>query len=106
MDSDELVKSFELLHIPKTHATVGISNLIACNKQYKSLFVNRRLPDIGWDDIQIQSFLFLLSTLDTNNKSLVSSTGSSSSSSSNCDDNNNNNDDSSRWCGVGEPSFT
>ena len=104
MDSDELVKSFESLHIPKTHATVGISNLIACNKQYKSLFVNRRLPDHGWDDIQIQSFLFLLSTLDTNNKSLVSSTSTSGGGGGGDDDDDgdNNNSNDTRWCGVGE----
>ena len=80
MDSDELLKSFQSLKIPKTHTTVGLSNLIAANKQYKSLFVNRRLPDAGWSDVQIQTFLYLLSTLDTNNKG----------------------GDGSRWCGVGE----
>uniref|UniRef100_A0A7S0Y830 O-phosphoseryl-tRNA(Sec) selenium transferase n=1 Tax=Pseudo-nitzschia delicatissima TaxID=44447 RepID=A0A7S0Y830_9STRA len=86
-DVDDLSKSFQSLGIPKTHATVGLTNLIASTKQYKSLFVNRRLPDSGWSDVQIQSLLFLFSTLDTNNKTLA--TGSSS-------------EDESRWCGVGE----
>jgi O-phospho-L-seryl-tRNASec:L-selenocysteinyl-tRNA synthase len=86
MDPEELSSLFQSLKIPETHATVGFSNLIASNKQFKSLFVNRRLPDEGWSDVQIQSFLFLLSTLDTNNK-LVVNDGETS---------------STRWCGVGE----
>jgi O-phospho-L-seryl-tRNASec:L-selenocysteinyl-tRNA synthase len=87
MDADEISKSFQSLQIPKTHATVGISNLIASNKQVRSLFVNRRLADTGWTDVQIQSLLFLLSTLDTNNKSLATHGDA---------------EDESRWCGVGE----
>jgi O-phospho-L-seryl-tRNASec:L-selenocysteinyl-tRNA synthase len=90
MNTDDLSKSFQALGIPKTHATVGISNLIATNKQYRSLFVNRRLPENGWSDVQIQNLLFLFSILDTNNKTLATGGGAE-------DD-----DDSSRWCGVGE----
>jgi O-phospho-L-seryl-tRNASec:L-selenocysteinyl-tRNA synthase len=86
MDPEELSSLFQSLKIPETHATVGFSNLIASNKQFKSLFVNRRLPDEGWSDVQIQSFLFLLSTLDTNNKLMVNDGDTSS----------------TRWCGVGE----
>lgn len=89
MNTDELSKSFQSLGIPKTHATVGISNLIATNKQYRSLFVNRRLPDYGWSDVQIQNLLFLFSILDTNNKTLA--TGGDSG-----------DDGDTRWCGVGE----
>jgi O-phospho-L-seryl-tRNASec:L-selenocysteinyl-tRNA synthase len=84
MDSETILSCFVSLKIPATHATVGLSNLIAANKDYRSLFVNRRLPDYGWSDIQIQQFLLLLSTLDTNNKKSMSS------------------DSHSRWCGVGE----
>jgi len=80
MDPDEIVESFTSFKIPKTHATVGLSNLIATNKQYRSLFVNRRLPDAGWSDVQIQHLLLTLSTLDTNNTNAAES----------------------RWCGVGE----
>ncbi len=80
MDETTLQSAFAALHIPKTHTTVGLSNLVAANKEYRSLFVNRRLPEDGWSDIQIQHFLFLLSTLDTNNKNIIAS----------------------RWCGVGE----
>jgi O-phospho-L-seryl-tRNASec:L-selenocysteinyl-tRNA synthase len=67
---------------------VGISNLIASNKQFRSLFVNRRLPDAGWSDVQIQNLLFLFSTLDTNNKTMA--TGGDG------------DGEDSRWCGVGE----
>ncbi len=87
MNTEDLTKSLQTLGIPKTHATVGISNLIATNKQYRSLFVNRRLPEHGWSDVQIQNLLFLFSVLDTNNKTLA--TGG-------------NDDEESRWCGVGE----
>ena len=87
MDEDELSSLIASLSIPKTHASVGLSNLIAANKQYKSLFVNRRLPDRGWSDLQIQHLLLTLSTLDTNNNDHVSSSDS---------------DGSGRWCGVGE----
>lgn len=85
MDDAAIISSFTALRIPKTHVTVGLSNLIAANKDYRSLFVNRRLPEEGWSDIQIQHFLFILSTLDTNNNQTVATSSSSS-----------------RWCGVGE----
>eukprot|EP00980_Cylindrotheca_fusiformis_P028457 scaffold22600_cov195-Cylindrotheca_fusiformis.AAC.1 len=88
MDSKELEKSFQSLNIPKTHATVGIANLIGTNKQYRSLFVNRRLPECGWSDVQIQNLLFLFSILDTNNKTMA--TGGDGEG------------EESRWCGVGE----
>lgn len=91
MDVDTILSSFTTLNIPKTHVTVGLSNLIAINKEYRSLFINRRLPETGWSDVQIQSFLLLMATLDTNNKALA--TGSTCGSSSVVE---------SRWCGVGE----
>jgi O-phospho-L-seryl-tRNASec:L-selenocysteinyl-tRNA synthase len=89
MDTNDLSKSFQSLGIPKTHATVGLANLISSTKQYKSLFIHRRLPESGWSDVQIQSLLFLFSTLDTNNKSLA--TGGDTAE-----------EQESRWCGVGE----
>jgi len=88
MNTDELSKAFQALGIPKTHATVGISNVISSNKLYRTLLVNRRMPDHGWSDVQIQHFLFLLSVLDTNNKTLAIG--------------GDNEDEDSRWCGVGE----
>jgi len=69
-----------------THSTVGFSNLISQNSQYRSLFKNRRLPDDGWSDIQIQHFLYTLSSLDTDQKQLCRSSNNSK----------------GRWCGVGE----
>eukprot|EP00934_Nitzschia_sp_Nitz4_P003851 Nitzschia sp. Nitz4//scaffold75_size92586//9470//11073//NITZ4_004839-RA/size92586-augustus-gene-0.75-mRNA-1//1//CDS//3329557657//3841//frame0 len=93
MNSDDLCKSFQALGIPKTHATVGVSNLIASNKQYRSLFVNRRLPPHGWSDVQIQNLLFLFSLLDTNNKTM---------SQGGADDGTEADDSDIRWCGVGE----
>jgi O-phospho-L-seryl-tRNASec:L-selenocysteinyl-tRNA synthase len=86
LDQDEMAKTFESLKIPRNHATVGFSNMVVASKQYRSLFVNRRLGDTGWSDVQIQSFIFLLSTLDTNNKAVASGDESVE----------------SRWCGVGE----
>jgi O-phospho-L-seryl-tRNASec:L-selenocysteinyl-tRNA synthase len=90
MDVKELTDSFQSLGIPKTHASVGLANLVASTKQYRSLFLHKRLPDHGWSDVQIQSLLFLFSTLDTNSKALASG-----------------GDDAhggggTRWCGVGE----
>ena len=84
---DEIIACFTALKIPKTHATVGVSNVIASNKQISSLFANRRLPENGWSDVQIQQLLFLLSTLDTNNKYPTCSSSDSS---------------EGRWTGVGE----
>lgn len=86
MDETTLQSAFAALHIPATHTAVGLSNLVASNKEYRSLFLHRRLPDAGWSDIQIQHFLFILSTLDTNNKHTSSNSSNSS----------------SRWCGLGE----
>lgn len=99
-----LSKSFQSLGIPKTHATVGLSNVIASQKQYKSLFINRRLPDHGWSDVQIQSLLFLFSTLDTNNKTLAQGSYGGDGHDGDDDDANNTEDGSgeTRWCGVGE----
>ena len=67
-DLDSLTELFDLFQIPKNHTRVGISNIVACNKDYRSLFINRRLPTTGWSNIQIQNFLYLLSTIDTNTK--------------------------------------
>ena len=88
MNTDELSSAFQALGIPKTHATVGVSNLISANKQYRSLLVNRRMPEHGWSDVQIQNLLFMLSVLDTNNKAMAMG--------------GENEDEDSRWCGVGE----
>ena len=86
MDVNELEASFQALSIPKAHVTVGLSNLIASNKAFRSLFINRRMPEDGWSEFDIQHFLYTLSTLDTNNKTPVQNGAQSD----------------NRWCGVGE----
>ena len=93
MEVNELDAAFQALDIPKAHVTVGLSNLITSQKNLRQLFVNRRMPDDGWTEFDIQHFLYLLATLDTNNKT--------------CVQNNSNNSDAgsstaSKWCGVGE----
>ena len=101
MEVNELEASFKALSIPKAHVTVGLSNLVAANKTFRSLFVNRRMPEEGWTEFDIQHFLFTLSILDTNNKTPVQNGSKNFGSNSN----NNNNSSSStggRWCGVGE----
>lgn len=90
MDSDDLTAHITSLGIPRNHATVGLSNYLACNKQAQSLFIHRRLPDAGWSDLQIQHLLLTLSTLDTNSGEPVSSASASSGG------------QVGRWCGVGE----
>lgn len=67
MDPTTVLNCFTQLGIPKNHTTHGLSNLLASSSQYKSLFLNRRLCDDGWTDVQIQTLLFTLSSLDTNN---------------------------------------
>ena len=93
MQVDELQAAFTALNIPKAHVTVGLSNLVASSKAMKSLFIHRRLPDEGWSEFDIQHFLFVLATLDTNNKTPVQQQQQSNSGSSSSN---------TRWCGVGE----
>ncbi len=57
------------LSIPSNHLTLGLTNLIHSNKTLLSLITHRRLPTNGWSDLQIQSLLLTLSTLDTNHES-------------------------------------
>ena len=73
------------LKIPRTHLTVGWSNHVASQKHVRILLTHRRLPDTGWSDFEIQSFLLTLSTLDTNHKTPASTATTNA-----------------RWCGVGE----
>lgn len=92
-EEKELFGSLAKLSIPPTHLTVGFANLIASHNEFRQLIEHRRLPTEGWSDVQIQHFLFILATLDTNHKRplqgqqfVVSSTTNSA----------------PRWCGVGE----
>jgi len=93
------------LQIPKSHASVGMSNLVASNKQFRSLVLNRKLPEVGWSDVQIQQLLYSLSILDTNSPDPV--VVYSADESDDDDDNVGSVSDGggggpSRWCGVGE----
>ena len=74
MSTAESIKKLEKvlttsLSIPPNHLTLGLTNLIHSNKTLLSLITHRRLPTNGWSDLQIQSFLLTLSTLDTNHES-------------------------------------
>jgi O-phospho-L-seryl-tRNASec:L-selenocysteinyl-tRNA synthase len=75
--------------IPPSSLNQGISNLVSQNKTFTSLLQHKRLPEYGWDDQTIQSFLILLRQLDTNNSRPVSMQ---------CPDPT----FPHRWCGVGE----
>lgn len=81
----------------------------------KALFHHKRLPDVGWSDLQIQRLLLELSVLDTNCEESVkcqlnhaSSTSASTLSPNGNNDNNGNNSKCSasffahRWTGAGE----
>lgn len=96
-DQQKLVQWLKALHIPPSHATVGLANLWATHAHVQTLLIHKRLPETGWSDHEIQWFLYTLSTLDTNGKTPTcqqhqNTSGLSSSSSS----------FGSRWCGVGE----
>ena len=104
MDPTELGTLFQSFQIPKTHATVGLANWMASNKQIHSLLIHRRLPDYGWSDLDIQTFLLMLATLDTNTKQsfVVHNNNYSNNSNINSNSNKSNNATTTRWCGVGE----
>lgn len=72
---ESLAKELAALGIPSTHVDIGLTNLVAGNRSFRSILVNRRLPDEGWSDTELQRLLYTLSSLDTNQP---------------------------RWCGVGE----
>lgn len=77
--------------LPQSPLNQGISNLISQNKSFASLLQHKRLPETGWDDLTIQSFLLFLAKLDTNNAR------------PSCMQHDNQGGVSTnRWCGVGE----
>ena len=79
--------SSSLSNIPPNHLTLGLTNLIHSNKSLLTLLTHRRLPNHGWSDLQIQSLLYTLSTLDTNHESSLATSTSTF---------------HGRWVGVGE----
>ena len=92
MESASIPALFNSLQIPSNHTTVGLSNLLSSNSQIKALFHHKRLPDVGWSDIQIQRLLFELSCLDTNCEETVKCQQQLS----------DNNNYPHRWTGAGE----
>ena len=94
MDASDITTLFSSLQIPNNHTSVGLSNLLASNSSTKSLFHHKRLPDVGWTDLQIQRLLFELSVLDTNCEETVKYQNSASSS--------NTDKFTHRWTGAGE----
>ena len=108
MDAAAITTLFSSLQIPSNHTSVGLSNLLSSNSQVKALFHHKRLPDVGWSDLQIQRLLLELSVLDTNCEESVKcqlQTSSSLSSylpESNNDISNNCGSFAHRWTGAGE----
>ena len=65
-ENNELIKSLSSLGIPQSHIKPAISNIQSTSSKIQSLFIHRRLPDAGWNSIDIQNLLYTLSLLDTN----------------------------------------
>ena len=63
---NELINSLSSLGIPQSHIKPAISNIKSTSSKIQSLFIHKRLPDKGWNTIDIQNLLYTLSTLDTN----------------------------------------
>ena len=66
MDAETLKQHLSLLDIPKNHVKLGLTNLISQSKALATLLKHKKLPDAPFSDLQIQSILLTLSTLDTN----------------------------------------
>lgn len=71
MDAGAIPALFASLQIPTNHTSVGLANLLAANSAARALFHHKRLPDVGWTDLQIQRLLLELSVLDTNSEETV-----------------------------------
>ena len=87
MDSESLRESLSSLSLPKNHLTLGLTNLINQSKDLSTLLKHKKLPDHPFTDLQIQTIILTLSTLDTNNEFSL---------------NNHNSTAAGRWVGVGE----
>ncbi len=84
MDPETLKEHLSQLDIPKNHLNLGLTNIINQSKALATLLKHKKLPDIPFSDIQIQSILLTLSSLDTN-REFTHSSGVTE-----------------RWVGVGE----
>jgi len=91
MDASAIPAIFASLQIPANHTSVGLSNLLAANSAARSLFHHKRLPDVGWTDLQIQRLLLALAVLDTNGEETVK-----------CQQRGDGSGFPHRWTGVGE----
>lgn len=78
------------LSIPKNHLTLGLTNLINQSKDLATLLKHKKLPDAPYSDLQINSILLMLSTLDTNREFTLNNSHAYES------------DGTERWVGVGE----
>jgi len=56
------------LSIPSSHLTVGLTNVSHKDKAVATLLKHRRLPDAGWSDMRLRSFLLELSSMDTSSE--------------------------------------
>ena len=88
MDPETLKQHLESLDIPKNHLKLGLTNLINQSKALATLIKHKKLPDIPFSDIQIQSILLTLSSLDTNREFTYQYNGQGGI--------------TERWIGVGE----
>jgi len=88
--------------LPKSPLHQGVSNLISQNKIFASLLQHKRIPDEGWDELTIQSFLLLLRTLDTNQQSRIISHSFFSEDDIHSSTTHHTPIPPPRWCGVGE----
>lgn len=91
MDADAIPALFTSLQIPTNHTSVGLSNLLAANSAARALFHHKRLPNVGWTDLQIQRLLFTIAVLDTNGEETVK-----------CQQRGGGSGFAYRWTGVGE----
>lgn len=76
------------LSIPSNHITLGITNLLHQSKVLSILIQHKKIPHEPLTDLQIQSILLTLSTLDTNREFTLNHLHSAS--------------NTERWVGVGE----
>eukprot|EP00557_Chaetoceros_sp_GSL56_P010564 CAMPEP_0176484352 /NCGR_PEP_ID=MMETSP0200_2-20121128/4406_1 /TAXON_ID=947934 /ORGANISM="Chaetoceros sp., Strain GSL56" /LENGTH=546 /DNA_ID=CAMNT_0017880815 /DNA_START=163 /DNA_END=1800 /DNA_ORIENTATION=+ len=76
------------LSIPTNHITLGITNLLHQSKLLSILIQHKKIPNEPLSDLQIQSILLTLSTLDTNREYTLNNIHSTY--------------NAERWVGVGE----
>lgn len=76
------------LSIPPNHITLGITNLLHQSKLLSILIQHKKIPNEPLSDLQIQSILLTLSTLDTNREYTLNNIHSTY--------------NAERWVGVGE----